>query len=254
MNINKEINKIQKAVSSKLDEVVIEQTDTFKEKTFETFKPLIDIIQGGIDTLYENPKMTVEEFEGVVDPLIDIFTLVAVTHEDVIMAIAEETIEREKFKQTHKQIFEEHLIEPLMYLHIPPHRIRREFEKAQHSFLIKGTRYMNLTMCELVDEVCEIMYMQIQAIIDYAESNRIIFEEEEPEVDTTSQDENNNMTKITSLKDMINLVESKGYQKVRQKGSHQIYQNQRGETTVIPVHNKDFHRGLGYRIQKQVKK
>ena len=48
MNINKEINKIQKVVSSKLDEVVIEQTDTFKENTFETFKPLIDIIQGGI--------------------------------------------------------------------------------------------------------------------------------------------------------------------------------------------------------------
>ena len=253
MNINKEINKIQKLVSSKLDEVVIEQTDTFKESTFETFKPLIDIIQGGIDTLYENPKMTVEEFEGVVDPLVDIFTLVAVTHEDVIMAIAEETIEREKFKQTHKGIFEEHLIEPLMCLCIPPHRIRREFEKAQHSFLIKGTRYMNLTMRELVDEVCEIMYMQIEAIINYVESNRIIFNEEEPEVDTTSQD-NNNMTKITNLKDMINLVESKGYQKVRQKGSHQIYQNQRGETTVIPVHNKDFHRGLGYRIQKQVKK
>ena len=103
MNINKEINKIQKAVSSKLDEVVIEQTDTFKEKTFETFKPLIDIIQGGIDTLYENPKMTVEEFEGVVDPLIDIFTLVAVTHEDVIMAIAEETIECENLNKPIKE-------------------------------------------------------------------------------------------------------------------------------------------------------
>jgi predicted RNA binding protein YcfA (HicA-like mRNA interferase family) len=253
MNINKEINKIQKEVSYKLDEVVIGQTDEFQKKTFETFRPLIDTIQRGIDTLYTEPKLTLEEFENIIDPLVNIFTLIALTYEDAIMTIAEEVIESQRLKQTHKEIFEKHLIEPLTHLHVPPHRARREFEKAQHSFFIKGTRHMNLTMCELVKEVCEIMAMQIQAIIDYAESNRIIFEEEEPEVDTTSQD-NNNMTKITNLKDMINLVESKGYQKVRQKGSHQIYQNQRGETTVIPAHNKDFHRGLGYRIQKQVKK
>ena len=59
--------------------------------------------------------------------------------------------------------------------------------------------------------------------------------------------------KVTDVKKMIEIVESRGYKIARKTGSHLVYKNDKGDTTVIPYHtNKDFHTGLGYAIQKQI--
>jgi predicted RNA binding protein YcfA (HicA-like mRNA interferase family) len=79
-------------------------------------------------------------------------------------------------------------------------------------------------------------------------------EELEIEVDLEVSDSNNRLIKITELDDIIEFVESYGYEKVRQCGSHAIYKNNGGNITVIPVHDKTISKELAYGIQKQIYK
>lgn len=50
-------------------------------------------------------------------------------------------------------------------------------------------------------------------------------------------------------KQMISYLESNGFKKVRQKGSHIILEHN-GTTVVVPYHNKDLGKGLEQKILK----
>lgn len=54
------------------------------------------------------------------------------------------------------------------------------------------------------------------------------------------------MSKLTLItpKEMIKLIQSLGFTKIRQNGSHIFFSNGKGRSTVIPLHNKDMRRGL----------
>lgn len=50
---------------------------------------------------------------------------------------------------------------------------------------------------------------------------------------------------VINAKELIKFLNSKGFELVRQKGSHQRYKNQDGRAITIPVHGKsDLKRGL----------
>ena len=134
-------------------------------------------------------------------------------------------------------------------MRIPQRRGQMEINKAYHSFLSKTTRFANMTLNELANELRnEIMY-HVESVLDYMESDKIIYDEDEQE---ENNQQKSSLVKMTELRQVIDYVEGRGYEKVRSTGSHHIYRNEEGKTTVIPIHGKDFHKGLAYNIQKQV--
>ena len=56
---------------------------------------------------------------------------------------------------------------------------------------------------------------------------------------------------ITSIK-MCKLLESNGFQNVRQRGSHCFYRHTDGRTTVVPMHASDLDRTLIRKILKDI--
>ena len=58
-------------------------------------------------------------------------------------------------------------------------------------------------------------------------------------------------SKIPSVtaKDLIRLIESKGFVKVRQSGSHAIFRNNSGLRTTVPIHSK---KTIGKGLLKQI--
>lgn len=48
-----------------------------------------------------------------------------------------------------------------------------------------------------------------------------------------------------NAKDLIKIIEKKGFEKVRQSGSHAIFKNKSGLRTTIPIHsNKILGKGF----------
>ena len=62
------------------------------------------------------------------------------------------------------------------------------------------------------------------------------------------------MSKMTiiSSKDMVKILESLGFNEIRQKGSHKSFRHQNGRTTVVPFHGEDLGRGLIRKILKDI--
>ncbi len=54
-----------------------------------------------------------------------------------------------------------------------------------------------------------------------------------------------------TAKEIIKIIERKGFVRVRQSGSHAIFKNESGKRTTIPVHsNKNIGKGLLKQIMK----
>ena len=49
---------------------------------------------------------------------------------------------------------------------------------------------------------------------------------------------------LVSSKQMVKIIETIGFEKLRQNGSHARYGNGEGKFTVVPMHNRDLPRGL----------
>lgn len=60
--------------------------------------------------------------------------------------------------------------------------------------------------------------------------------------------------RITSRRELEELVSASGFVFQRQSGSHRIYANQDGNITIIPQHGKKVSSGVGYAVQKQINK
>jgi predicted RNA binding protein YcfA (HicA-like mRNA interferase family) len=59
-------------------------------------------------------------------------------------------------------------------------------------------------------------------------------------------------TRSYTAKELIRLLESKGFVLDRSKGSHQIYRMPDGSRrVVVPLHNKDLAKGTFHAILKQ---
>lgn len=53
-------------------------------------------------------------------------------------------------------------------------------------------------------------------------------------------------------REMVALLESKGFRYIRSNGSHRIYRNdETGKQTTVPFHAKELHKGTEDAILKQ---
>lgn len=246
MNINKRMNQIQREVNQQVEELILLKIEEIDKLVNEEFKILREIDKE-IVNLYSHPTLSFKDFEEMTDPIVEAILVVGGEFESRIKNCFDKIICESTYRDLFQDALEKGLLQKMCKLPITPHRAKMEFEKARHNFFSKSVKYMNLAMNETVWDIRETLALSVESIIQYIEENRVICEDEISE----KVQQNTQLTKITSLKDMIGLVEDRGYEKVRTTGSHHIYRNEKGETTVIPVHGKDFHRGLAYRIQKQ---
>ncbi len=54
------------------------------------------------------------------------------------------------------------------------------------------------------------------------------------------------------MKDLVNILERNGFKRIRRKGSHWVFYNEKtNKQTIIPFHNKDLPKGTFYEILKQ---
>lgn len=51
---------------------------------------------------------------------------------------------------------------------------------------------------------------------------------------------------------LVKIVEKKGFIKIRQSGSHQVFKHPDGRFTTIPMHRKTIGKGLLRKILKDV--
>ena len=58
--------------------------------------------------------------------------------------------------------------------------------------------------------------------------------------------------KIITSAQMCRLIESAGFNNVRQRGSHRFYRHADGRTAVVPVHASDLDRTLIRKILKDI--
>jgi len=56
---------------------------------------------------------------------------------------------------------------------------------------------------------------------------------------------------ITSV-EMCRLLETLGFEAIRQKGSHKFFRHEDGRTTVIPMHARDLDRSLIRKILSDI--
>jgi len=58
--------------------------------------------------------------------------------------------------------------------------------------------------------------------------------------------------KIITSVEMCRILETLGFDAIRQKGSHKFFRHDDGRTTVIPMHAKDLDRSLVRKILSDI--
>ncbi len=62
------------------------------------------------------------------------------------------------------------------------------------------------------------------------------------------------MSKLTIIpsKDMVMILNSLGFEEIRQKGSHKSFRHQDGRSTLVLFHGEDLGRGLIRKILRDI--
>lgn len=131
-------------------------------------------------------------------------------------------------------------------------RIAIEMKKVSYYQITRVTEGLNIAINSLFD----IAYKRLSLNAEFFNNLLDIIEEinENSDIDDVDviKEEKVKREKITNVKDMIKLVESRGFKSQRKTGSHIIFKNESGDTTVVPYHSSGFNKGLGFEIQKQI--
>ena len=250
MNINKRMNQLHRKVNEKVEEVVLMKTDLFREKVMSHYQPILKDIETRVVEIYKFPSMEFNQFKILADELADLIFPIIENLEQDVYDLTKQALQESDLSKIVKDAIDNILITNCFQLRVDRRRAEMEVNKAYHNYLAKTTRFANLTLAELITELrCEIMY-HVESVLDYMESDRVICDEDDEQEEIEQQ--KSSLVKMTELRQVIDYVEGRGYEKVRTTGSHHIYRNEEGKTTVIPIHGKDFHKGLAYNIQKQV--
>lgn len=250
MNINKRMNQLHKKVNEKVEEVVLMKTDLFREKVMTHYQPMLKDIENRVVEIYKYPSMEFNQFKILADELADLIFPIIENLEQDVYELTRQALQESELGKVVKEAINDILISNFIIMRLDKRRAEMEVNKAYHNYLAKTTRFANLTLAELITELRnEIMY-HVESVMEYMESDRVICDEDEEQEEIEQQ--KSSLIKMTELRQVIDYVEERGYEKVRTTGSHHIYRNEEGKTTVIPIHGKDFHKGLAYNIQKQV--
>ena len=256
MNINKKVKMIHKDLDKYLEEVILEDCEKISDKFFETYRPKMDTVSSIIEEIYKVPKMTTDEYDVYFYQYMDIIEEVQGKNRRLeIYSIVNEVFNDSIYSTLDYMI--EFLVKELVRIGMDRNRVSIEIEKARYRYKKNVERFHNMKINEIDEEFMSVMMFGQESLLDYGRRCVIGFFEEEndenDEIEVVDYEKSNQYIKITELDKMIDFVESHGFKKVRQCGSHTVYKNDKGNITVIPVHHGNvISKGLGYTIQKQV--
>ena len=253
MNINKEINKLHKELDRVLDEMIITDLDKIADMYFKKYQPVMEEIQSIVDECYSFTKMEEKQYSILVEKYAEIgFANNGDNRVDEINMIVDEI--NKQYRKTYVPVIKEYIIKPLTQMGIDAKRIAKECRRAEFRLTKQLDRLKKIQVDEIDHEFVSVIFFARDSLINYGHQGRVIWDDEVENVEVeTELDEVYDLIKITSLNEMIDFVESYGYVRVRQTGSHAIYTDKDGNMTVIPIHsNNKIDKGLAYSIQKQI--
>ena len=259
MNINKEVNKMNKKARQAIEEEALFCICKTEEEVMTYYFNKLDNIQEVIDTLYSSleredfVKYDLASFITVENMLLDKIIEVLNDYNENSNSYVLSVGRKASYEST---IFEDFMIEyctTLLSRGVDIERIRLEDKKIKHTL---AKRYV-----ELLNSLADSMNKQFYGYILYLQESLKYFREHftidvniPKQQDIEVEIEREGYEKIANIKDMIDYVESHGYVFKRQNGtSHRIYENAEGKIVVVPVHGKTFNVGLGYAIQREIK-
>ena len=251
MNIAKRINQIEKKVSQQIDEMTLKNIEELNNETYEFYQPYIEKINRIVEEVYGHVYMNQTDFETYVNELVEATKpFQEDERDDILLKFSEEAVLR------NKQILVDALDEMVneiinQRICITQNRLNLEYRKIQNTAVSRVQRFYNLNYSEICEELRSISRFAHDSLIAYASSNRVITEETKiEEIEIEIEVENNRLTKMTELDDVVEFLESLGFEKVRQTGSHMMFKLN-GSVIPVPNHGKEFNSGLAYEIQRQ---
>lgn len=256
MNINKEVNKMNKKARQAIEEEALFCISKTEEEVMTYYFNKLNSIQRVIDTLYSSlekedfMKHDLASFIAVENMLLDKIIEVLNDYNENSNSYVLSVGRKMSYESN---IFEDFMVEyctTLLAKGVDIERIRLEDKKIKHTL---AKRYVEL-LNSLADSMNKqfygyILYLQ-DALKFYREHYTLCIDAPEDEIEVEEVEQE--YVKITNIKDMIDFLTREGYTQVRTNGSHHIYSN--GKNSIpLPIHNKDMNRFLAYGIQKQVR-
>ena len=252
MNINKEINKIQKKIAEKVERMVLENIDSIDIMIKEKYEPLLDELRELVELLYSKIKIPHEDFTELMNRLLAISEILR-NRNIFVHHVAEMVLidNRERFGEILAE-----LAKWLNPLPIKNERIIMEIKKAKHNAIKKQTYLLNTYHAEIENEIVSTIEWCSDSFREFVESNRVLDTEEEELLDFLKIDEvveeQVYFKKTDKTKDIINFVEKCGFTFDRQnRTSHMIFKHKNEQIVVIPNHGSTIDVYLGLAIQKQ---
>ena len=250
MNINKRVNQIERKVSQKIDEMTLKNLEDLNVKIYEYFTPYADRMNEILMEVYSYPYMSIEQFEDYTIKINEqLEPFIKDTRDDILLKFSEEVVRKNKIMLSEAM---EEMLNEFSKLGISYHRVVLEHKKVFNSAVSRMQRYLNLNYNEVCNDLKEICRFSIDSMLDYNKS-RVINDEEEikiEEIMVEVESTNNQLIKMTELDDVVEFLESLGFEKVRQTGSHMMFKLN-GSVIPVPNHGKEFNSGLAYEIQRQ---
>lgn len=248
----KRINKIEREVASKIDEMVLRNIEELNKKAYDYFNPFLEEMQEIVMAVYSHPYMDIDTFSDYVERLVEISKPFRQDERDeILLKLSEDVIVKNKKILTECL---EHMIEEFVIQRIPitNNQALLEWKKMQQTAASRMMRFFNLNYKELNAELNAICEFAHDSLIAYGKSPRVVEDEMEIEIEVINYEESNQYIKMTDFDQMVCWLESQGYKLVRVAGSHHIYKKD-SHAVPVPLHKgKDFNKFLAYQIQKEV--
>lgn len=250
MNVNKKINQIQKKVSNQIDEMTLKNIEELNNETYEFYQPYIEKINRIVEEVYGHVYMNQTDFETYVNELVEVTKpFQEDERDDILIKFSEDAILRNK--QMLVDALDEMVNEIInQRICITQNRLNLEYRKIQNTAVSRVQRFYNLNYSEICEELRSISRFAHDSLIAYGNSRVIAEEVEIEEIEIEIEVENNRLIKMTELDDVVEFLESLGFEKVRQTGSHMMFKKN-GCVIPVPNHGKKFNSGLAFEIQRQ---
>ena len=250
MNVNKKINQIQKKVSNQIDEMTLKNIEELNNETYEFYQPYIEKINRIVEEVYGHVYMNQTDFETYANELVEVTKpFQEDERDDILIKFSEDAILRNKqmlvdaLDEMVNEIINQRVI-------ITQNRLNLEYRKIQNTAVSRVQRFYNLNYSEICEELRSISRFAHDSLIAYGNSRVIVDEVEIEEIEIEVESTNNQLIKMTELDDVVEFLESLGFEKVRQTGSHMMFK-MNGCVIPVPNHGKEFNSGLAYEIQRQ---
>lgn len=258
MNVNKEINRIQKELDKVLDEMIIADLDKIADMYFKKYQPMIDEVNAIVEECYSYNVMSEELYDEIINKFAEICIQ---TNGEQRKAEIDNMVQRacddniDKYYNAIYNILFKPVVEIARLGFINRDRCLLEKDRAEFRLNKKRQRFTDMYTNEIDREFVSVIFFARDALIDYGHQGRVIWdEEEETEVEVIEYDKSDKYVKMTQVDEIIRFLEKKGYTKVRQAGtSHAIYKNMKTQHCIpVPIHGKEINAELAYGIQRQV--